>query len=101
VQAPLTVLSYRVWLEGLSSEDAMCLIRRGRPDAVPAWEAHYGCHHHLVVRYRPEIEEHAHALSRARAANAGDPRRDWRQAETEIIRSILTAIDHREDAKGE
>jgi hypothetical protein len=99
-RAPLTVLSYLVWVEGLSPEEASGLIQRGRPDAVPAWEAHHGCRQDLVVRYRPHIEERAYALSQARAAEQGDPQDGWRQAEVEVIRSALTAIDTLDDAHG-
>jgi hypothetical protein len=94
------VLSYLAWVEGLSPDEAIGLIHRGRPDAVPAWEAHHGCRQDLVVRYRPHIEERAYALSKARAAEQGDPQGDWRQAEVEVIRSALTAIDPLDDANG-
>jgi hypothetical protein len=100
-RAPLTVLSYLVWVEGLLPEEAIGLIQRRRPGAVPAWETHHGCRHDLVVRYRPAIEERAYALSLTRAAGQGDPQEDWRQAEMEIIRTVLTTIGRREDAKGE
>ena len=100
-RAPLTVLSYLVWVEGLSPEEAIGLIHRGRPDAVPAWEAHQGCREDLVIRYRPHIEERAYALSRARTADQGDPHEDWRQAEAEVIRTALTAMDSPDDANDE
>jgi hypothetical protein len=100
-RAPLTVLSYLVWVEGLSPEEAIGLIHRGRPDAVPAWEAHHGCREDLVIRYRPHIEERANALSRARTADQGDPQEDWRQAEAEVIRSALTTMDSPDDANDE
>jgi hypothetical protein len=99
-RAPLTVLSYLVWVEGLPSEEAIGLILRGRPDAVPAWEAHHGCREDLIGRYRPHIEEHAYALSQARTTERGDAQQDWQQAEAEVIRSVLTAIDPPEDAHG-
>jgi hypothetical protein len=99
-RAPLTVLSYLAWVEGLSPEEAIGLINRGRPHAVPAWEAHHGCRQDLVVRYRPRIEERAYALSQTRAAEQGDPQEDWRQAEVEVIRSALTAIDPPDEANG-
>ena len=99
-RAPLTVLSYLVWVEGRSPEEAIGLIHRGRPGAVPAWEAHHGCRQDLVVRYRPHIGERAYALSQARAVEQGDPQEDWRQAEVEVIRSALTAIDPLDYANG-
>jgi len=88
-RAPLTVLSHLVWVEGLSPEEAIGLIHRARPHAVPAWEAHHGCRGDLVARYRPRIEGRAYALSQARCAGEGDARSDWRQAEIEIVRSVL------------
>jgi hypothetical protein len=83
------VLSYPVWVEGLSPAEAIGLIHRGRPGAVPAWEAHHGCSEDLVVRYRPHIEERAYALSQARPRGYGDAQQDWRQAESEVIRTVL------------
>jgi hypothetical protein len=99
-RAPLTVLSYLIWVEGLSPEEAIGLIHRGRPDAVPAWEAHHGCRQDLVGRYRPHIEERAYVLSQSRPTEHGDAQQDWRRAEAEVIRSALTAIDPLDDANG-
>jgi hypothetical protein len=100
-RAPLTVLSYLVWVEGLSPEQAIGLIHRGRPDAVPAWEAHHGCRADLVERHRPRIEERAYALSQARITGHSDPEDDWRQAGIEVIRSVLTSIDALEGSNDE
>jgi hypothetical protein len=99
-RAPLTVLSYLIWVEGLSPDEAIGLIRRGRPGAVPAWEAHHGCRQDLVVRYRPHIEERAYVLSQSRPAEHGDAQQEWRRAEEEVIRSALTAMDPLDDANG-
>jgi len=88
-RAPLTVLSYLVWIEGRSPEEAIESIHRGRPGAVPAWEAHHGCREDLVVRHRAPIEERAYALSQSRKAGSQDARADWREAEAEVIRSVL------------
>ena len=87
-RAPLTVLSHLVWIEGLSPEEAIGLIHRGRPGAVPAWEAHQGCRADLVERYRPRIEECAYQLSQARSGD-GDAQSDWLQAEVEVLRTAL------------
>jgi hypothetical protein len=89
-RAPLTVLSHLVWVEGLSPEEAISLIHRGRPGAVPAWEAHQGCRADLLERYRPRIEERAYMLSQARSGE-GDAQSDWLQAEVEVLRSVLCA----------
>ena len=91
-RAPLTVLSYLVWIEGRSPQEAIELIHRGRPDAVPAWEAHHGCREDLVEKHRPRIEQRAHALSRARPTDRGDAQADWLQAEAEVIRSVMSCV---------
>jgi hypothetical protein len=88
-RAPLTVLSYLVWIEGRSPQEAIESIHRGRPDAVPAWEAHNGCREDLVDRYRSRIEQRAYALSQARPTDRGDAQADWLQAEAEVIRSVI------------
>jgi len=90
-RAPLTVLSYLVWIEGLSPEQAISLIHRGRPGAVPAWEAHQGCRADLVERYRPRIEERAYMLSQTLFGD-GDAQSDWLQAEVEVLRAVLVCI---------
>lgn len=89
-RAPLTVLSYLVWVEGLSPEEAIGLIHRGRLGAVPAWEAHLGCRADLVERHRPRIEARAYALSQARPDGQGNAQSDWLQAETEVLRNLLS-----------
>jgi hypothetical protein len=94
------VLSYLIWVEGLSRDEAIGLIHGGRPGAVPAWEAHHGCREDLVGRYRPHIEERAYVLSQSRPTEHGDAQQDWRRAESEVIRSALTAIDPLDDANG-
>jgi hypothetical protein len=90
-RAPLTVLSYLVWVEGLLSDEAIGLIHRGRPGAVPAWEAHRGCRADLVERHRQRIEQRAFELSQARPEGRGDARADWLQAEVEVLRSVFCA----------
>jgi hypothetical protein len=91
-RAPLTVLSYLVWVEGLSPEEAIVLIHRGRPGAVPAWEAHHGCRADLVERHRPRIQERAYALAQARPHGQKDAQSDWLQAEVEVLRTLLLCV---------
>lgn len=100
-RAPLTVLSFLVWVEGLLPQEAIGLIHRGRPDAVPAWEAHHGCRADLVERFCPQIEKRAHALSQARPAGQGDPQSDWLQAKVEIARQIRSSRRGLTGAAGE
>ena len=91
-RAPLTVLSYLVWIEGLLPDEAIDLIHRGRPGAVPAWEAHHGCRKDFVERYRARIEDRAYALWQARPRGPGDAQSDWLRAELEISRSVLLSL---------
>jgi hypothetical protein len=88
-RAPLTVLSYLIWIEQRSPQEALELIQRGRPGAVPAWEAHQGCRQDLVERYRSRIARRAYDLSRERPADHGDALADWLRAEIEVIRAVL------------
>ena len=88
-RAPLTVLSYLVWIEHRSPEEASALVHGGRPGAVPAWEAHRGCRQDLLKLHRSRIEQRAYALSQARSADGGNAETDWLRAESEVIRSVL------------
>jgi hypothetical protein len=54
----------------------------------PAWEAYYGCREDLVARHHSLIERRACELGR-RGVN-GDPRRDWQQAEEEVLAAVLS-----------
>lgn len=88
-RAPLTVLSYLVWIEGYSPEAAIALIKAARPGAVPAWEAHRGAWADLVERHRPAIAARAYRLSEMRSRGEGSAEADWSQAEREVIREWL------------
>jgi len=88
-RAPLTVLSYLVWIEDWSPADAIEAIHHGRPGAVPAWEAYYGCSQDLVGAHRARIEQRAYELFQLRAGHHGDAQSDWVQAEREVRRAIL------------
>jgi atypical dual specificity phosphatase len=86
-RAPLTVLGYLTLVEGLDPETAIRLILRGRPDAVPSWEAYKGARGDLVARHRDAIERRAYELFERLAR--GDAGADWHEAETEIIAGVL------------
>lgn len=88
-RAPLTVLTYLILVERQDPEVAIQSILRGRPDAVPAWEAYHGCREDLVARYRQAIEVRAYVLSQEEVNNNAD--RDWSQAESEVLRQMLLA----------
>jgi hypothetical protein len=90
-RAPLTVLAYLIWIEGMVADEAIQCIHKGRPGAVPAWEVLQGCSGDLGAEHRLTIAERAYALSRLRRPDQGDAQADWLRAEREVIRSILRA----------
>jgi len=87
-RAPLVVLGYLTLVEGYSPDDAIHLILEGRPGSVPAWEAYYGCCEDLVERHSEAIERRAYELYELGVHDS--VYYDWFQAQTEILRSILT-----------
>lgn len=97
-RAPLTVLTYLICIAGQEPEDAIGLIRRARPGAVPAWEAYHGCRADLIARHRARIAHRAYALYQARSGARGDAEADWLQAEREILRACLEAHHQSEAA---
>lgn len=87
-RAPLTVLGYLTFVEGLSPDEAIAAIRRGRPGAEPYWEAWHGCRRDLLDRHRPAVEARAWALAQ------NDPHRssedNWFLAEAQVLREVCT-----------
>ena len=71
-RAPLVSLAYLTFVEGMGVDEATTLIRRGRPEASPYWDAYYGCREDALA-------PHAAAL-------ALDP-----LAERELLRSAFGA----------
>ena len=61
-RAPLTVLGYLTLVKGQDPEHAIQLILKGRPGAVPAWEAYHGCCQDLVTSHREAIERRVYEL---------------------------------------
>jgi hypothetical protein len=90
-RAPLVVLGYLTLVEGYSPDDAIGLIKQGRPGVVPAWEAYHGCRNDLVARHRPAIEKRAYELYELKIH--GNALADWLQAQAEVLRFILKAGD--------
>jgi atypical dual specificity phosphatase len=86
-RAPLTVLGFLTLVEGLDPEEAIGLILRGRPGAVPAWEAYRGCVADLTSRQRASIQRRAYELYRG--GTNSDAAADWRQAQAEVLRGEL------------
>jgi atypical dual specificity phosphatase len=88
-RAPLTVLGYLTWVEGLPADDALALLRSGRPQAEPYWDAWQGCRSDLVEQHRDVIAARAWDLSQR---HPGTPVQDhWHHAEAAVIREFLLA----------
>ena len=60
---------------------------------MPAWEAYHGSRQVLIARHRRDIERRAYALYETRQGAQGDAESDWRQAEAEVIRSVLMGME--------
>lgn len=86
-RAPLTALGYLTFVEMQPPEAAMTLLRDGRPQSEPSWEAYDGCRSDLVDVLRENIMVRAYYLSQ------GDPEEDaqshWVRAEAETIRAAF------------
>ena len=89
-RAPLTVLGYLTFVEGLPYHEALAQIRAGRPQAEPYREAWRGCHSDLVEQNRPAIEARAWELSERDLQ--GCTKDNWSRAETAVIREVLLAV---------
>lgn len=86
-RAPLTALGYLTFVEMQSAEAAMAVLRQGRPQADPSWEAYHGCRADLVNALRENIMVRAYYLSRENPAE--DAQADWLRAETETIHAAF------------
>jgi len=90
-RAPLTVLTYLTFVEGLTIEEAMRLIHDARPEAAPYWEPYHNCWQDLVAEHRDAVELRAWELSQQLPAST--PEANWLQAEKEVIRNaFITAL---------
>ncbi len=88
-RAPLTVLAYFTFVEGMTVEEAMRLIQRGRSEAAPYWESYHGCWQDLIAESRDVIERRAWELSQQSPKKTAE--RNWIQAEKDVIRDIFMA----------
>lgn len=86
-RAPLTVMSYLVFVEMVAPDEAIAFIRRARAGAEPSWEAHHGCRDDLVEALRDHIAVRAYYLSQ-QYPDADDVR-NWYQAEADVIRQAF------------
>lgn len=87
-RSPLTVLAYLSFTEGMTTEEAMALIHRHRPEAAPTWEAYHGCLCDLVEQNRNAIAHRAWELSQKNPENAEI---NWHQAKSAVIRDVFVA----------
>jgi len=87
-RSPLVALGYLTLVKGCSADDAIQLILKARPGAVPAWEAYHGCCSDLLDSCRPAIEQRAYELYRSGIHADADT--DWFAAQAEIFRTRLS-----------
>lgn len=86
-RAPLTVMSYLVFVELVAADEAIAFIRRARPAAEPTWEAYEGCRDDLIEALRDHIAVRAYYLAHQYPDN--DDLRNWSQAEIDVIRQAF------------
>jgi hypothetical protein len=86
-RAPLTVLGYLTFVEGMTVDDAMALILRGRPQASPYWEPYHGCREDTLARTRAQVELRAWTLAQRDPSRSADS--NWLQAEREVLSEAL------------
>ena len=87
-RSPLVVLGYLTLVDGRDPEEAIAMILDSRTGAVPAWEAYRGCRYDLVEANRNKIEQRAYELYEQGIND--DMQTDWRQAEREVLRNVLS-----------
>ncbi len=54
-RAPLVVLGYLTFVEGMAVPDALSLIQQGRREASPYWDAYRGCREDVLGQYHDEV----------------------------------------------
>lgn len=54
-RAPLVVLAYLTFVEDLTVDEALAMIRRARPEASPYMDAYHGCREDLLAARRAEV----------------------------------------------
>jgi atypical dual specificity phosphatase len=93
-RAPVTVIAYLVFFEGMVPEAAFEHVKARRPGSVPAWKAFDDCRRDLVARWSPAIRSRAKEL--AQASGNGDIAKFWDQACSEILRARLSNQENRD-----
>jgi len=87
-RSALVALGYLTLVKNCSMDDAMQLILKARPGAVPSLEAYHGSRRDLLERYRPAIEQRAYELFRSGVH--GNAKTDWLTAQAEVFRTELS-----------
>ena len=54
-RAPLVVLAYLTFVEGMAVAEATALLERGRPEACPYWEPYHGCRDDALAPHRAAL----------------------------------------------
>lgn len=85
-RAPLAALGYLTFVEMQSTDEAMALLHRCRPESDPSFEAYDGCRRDLVDVLRENIMVRAYYLSQG---SGDEAERNWLQAEAETIRDAF------------
>ena len=81
------MLAYLSFVESQPADQALALIRRGRPQAEPYWDAFLGCYQDLVERYRRAISHRALKLSQQHPGRPAEI--NWYEAERQVIRDAF------------
>jgi atypical dual specificity phosphatase len=89
-RAPLTVLGLLTFVEALAPDHAFDILRAGRPQAEPYWDAWRGCRDDLLAPRREAIAQRAFRLSQN--ATQESPESHWHRAEAEVLREDLLAV---------
>jgi atypical dual specificity phosphatase len=83
-RAPLVVYAYLVWSEGLTENEALRVLRAGRPEAEPYLDAYQGSRQDLLARHREAIAKRAYALWCVQPGPTSAD--DWYRAERAVLR---------------
>ncbi len=88
-RAPLVVLAYLTFVEGVSLPDAVALIKRGRPEASPDWGAYHGCRQDALAPHRATVA--LRAWNHSQAGPEETPDANWFRAEQEVLSEACSA----------
>ncbi|HYN39388.1 MAG TPA: dual specificity protein phosphatase family protein [Rhodospirillales bacterium] len=86
-RSPLAALGYLTFVEMQPPDAAMALLKQGRPQSDPSWEAYDGCRADLVDVLRENIMVRAYYLSQEIPGD--DAQTHWVRAEAETIRAAF------------